>query len=213
MKVSMSCTSDYDSKYDWDCNCQGGEDGLVIQRKGGAYNTAFFEAFPRNPSCFLRGEGSSIEEAEEDCWQKYQVVRTCKHEIMERRGRTDGYAYCTKCSYSSTVFEPLTKCCKCGKPTAYTQDYKGKYYCEKHGVTKPKNPNPGKYDWDIRHRVPRKRKKLLKKCAKLKFAEKGRYGKVKYTYKLAIKFTCDDYRLDLLFKKHEKDLIRKYGRS
>ena len=53
MKVSMSCTSDYDSKYDWDCNCQGGEDGLVIKRKGGAYNTAFFEAFQETQVVFF----------------------------------------------------------------------------------------------------------------------------------------------------------------
>lgn len=31
------------------------------------YRTAFFEAFPKKPNCFLRGEGKTIEEAEENC--------------------------------------------------------------------------------------------------------------------------------------------------
>ena len=141
MKVRMSSGPDYDSKYDWDFFCQGGTSGIVLPKgsfdkvfgdeplKGLAegmaseesYRTAFFEAFPKTPSCFLRGEGKTIEEAEEDCWKKYQKVLNCNHE-MERRDRTDGYAYCKHCSYSSTVFEPLTKCCKCGKPTAHTKD-------------------------------------------------------------------------------------------
>lgn len=228
MKVRMSCTADYDSKYEWkDCFCQGGTSGIVLP-KGSfskvlgdkpleglaegmdseeSYITAFFEAFPKSPSCFLRGEGSTIEKAEEDCWKRYQKVRNCKHE-MERRDRTDGYAYCKHCSYSSTVFEPLTKCCKCG----YTTDHKGNYYCKKHGVTKPKNPNPSRWEIDDK-RLPRKRKKLLKKCVTKKFNENNIFGKVTYTYKLAPKFTCNNRRIDLLFKRHEKELIKKYNKN
>lgn len=229
MKVRMSGGPEYDSKYEWGCFCQGGSDGIVLPKgsldkvfgeeplKGLAegmaseecYTTAFFEAFPRNPNCFLRGEGKTIEEAEESCWKKYQKVLTCNHE-MERRGRTDGYGYCKHCAYAGMVFEPLTKCCKCGKPTAHTQDYKGNWYCEKHKHAKLKNPNPSR--WELQHqRVPRKQKKLLKKCAKNKFVSENILGKVIFTYKFSKKFICNGYQFSLLFSKQEKSFIKEYN--
>ena len=233
MKVSMSFGKEYESKYEWNCFCQGGSHGIVLPEgsinkifesdaleglvEGMAseetYITAFFEAFPKNPSCFLRGEGKTIEEAEEECWKKYQKVVTCDHE-MERRDRTDGYGYCKKCSYSHMVFQPLTKCCKCGKPTAYSKDYKGRYYCEKHNTTKPKNPNPGLTErmTDPRNRLQRKRKKLLKKCATNKFQKENLFGKVKFSYKFSKKFFCEDYHFALLFKSQEIDFIKKYNK-
>lgn len=229
MKVRMSSGAEYDSRYEWNCFCQGGSSGIVLP--SGSFNkvfnsdkpleqlvkeslddetyfTAFFEAFPRKPDCFLRGEGKTIEEAEENCWQKYQKVLNCNHE-MERRDRTDGYAYCKHCSYSATVFEPLTKCCKCGTPTAYSIDFRGKYYCKKHKRIKPKNPNPKR--WEIEDkRLPRKYKKLLKKCAKNAFECEGYYSKIKFEYRSFIVFTCGDRELNLLFKRQEKQLIEKF---
>ena len=106
----------------------------------------------------------------------------------------------------------MTKCCKCGTPTAYTTDYKGRHYCKKHSRNKPKNPNPDK--WELMHsmdnRLPRKYKKLLKNCAKKSFEKSNIHGKIKFSYKVFIKFTCEDHELCLLFKRHEKDLIKKY---
>lgn len=226
----MSFGEEYESKYEWDCFCQGGDDGIVLPKgsfdkvfgseplKGliegivseESYTTAFFEAFPKNPSCFLRGEGKTIEEAEESCWTKYQKVINCNHE-MERRDRTDGYAYCKHCSYSSTVFQPLTKCYKCGKRTAYSQDYKGKWYCEKHNYTKPKNPNPSHWENEDK-RVPRKRKKLLKKCAVRKFQEDKIFGKVKFVYHFSKKFSCNTYEFSLLFNRQEVSFVKKYNK-
>ena len=75
-----------------DCFCQCGGNGVVFtdnssmgelltnpkdqqeaikavlgeESKKTHYKTAFFEAFPKNPSCFIRGEGKTIEEAEEN---------------------------------------------------------------------------------------------------------------------------------------------------
>jgi hypothetical protein len=229
MKIKMSDGPEYDSKYEWNCFCQGGTSGIVLPRDSmnkifvsdpltglaegiaskESYTTAFFEAFPRNPGCFLRGEGKTIDEAEESCWNQYQKVLNCKHE-MERRNRTDGYGYCKHCSYSSTVFEPLTKCCKCGKPTAYSQDHKGGWYCEKHKRFKPKDPNAK--SWQVfEHRLPRKRKKILKNCAVKKFESEKIFGKVKFSYKLSKKFVCNGLQFSLLFERHEKEFIKKYG--
>jgi hypothetical protein len=147
----------------------------------------------------------------ETAWQKYQKIISCDHE-MERRGRTDGYAYCKHCSYSATVFEPLTKCCKCGKPTSYDTDFRGKYYCKKHAATKPKNPDKSKRRlWDAgKKRLPRKRKKLLKRCATKLFRENGINGKVTYENRVYVTFKCSGKKIDLLFKSSEKSLIAKY---
>jgi hypothetical protein len=212
IKARNSLGKDYECKYPWEFFVQCGDSGVVFS-KNGSYTTAFFEAFPKKPSCFLRGDGSTIEEAEESCWQKYQKVLTCNHE-MERRDRTDGYAYCKHCSYSSTVFEPLTKCCKCGTPTSYTQDYKGKYYCKKHARVKPKNPDPNKrkemFGEVVHHRVPRKYKKQMKKAAAIKFKQELGYEyKLKFKVNILndIKITCGDRVLNILFEQQRRKLL------
>ena len=62
---SFKMKEPYVLKCDWpeDCFVQGGTSGLVLKGKS-TYKTAFFEAFPKNPDCFVRGEGESLEEAE-----------------------------------------------------------------------------------------------------------------------------------------------------
>ncbi len=210
-----SSNKPYECKQPWpeEIFVQCGGHGLVIDAKvpEGSYTTAFFEAFPKAPSCFLRGEGATVEEAEEKCWNKYQKVLTCDHE-MERRDRTDGYAYCKHCSYASTVFAPLTKCCKCNTPTAYTQDYRGKIYCKKHKRFKSKDPNPPRFYDDSLKRTPRKYKKLLKKAATKKFREGGILGKVKYQISVIgdKKFFCGGKVLTLMFKRQELTLIGRF---
>jgi hypothetical protein len=212
-KARNSSGTDYVCKYDWGCFVQCGGSGIVFSKDGSSYTTAFFEAFPNNPKCFLRGEGNTVQDAEESCWLKYQKLLSCDHE-MERRDRTDGYGYCKHCSYSSMVFEPLTKCCKCGLPAAYGKDYKNRWYCKKHHKMRPKNPNPPKISFFSdelpHHRIPRKYKKLIKKAAKIKF--KSELG---YDYKITssvsclndIKLTCGDRRICLLFETQKKKLL------
>lgn len=195
---------EYETKNEWGCFCQSGSNGIVFSKKGN-YQTAFFEAFPRQPKCFIRGEGATIEEAEQQAWSKWQKIQTCKHE-MERRHRTDGYAYCKHCSYSDTVFEPLTKCCKCKKPTAYSQDSKGNSYCKKHTRLMPKKLVP---EW--RHhrekRLPRKLKKVMKYGASM-LIYKHRYGKIKARALVYHSFTGNGYRCDAMFSGQKEKLIQ-----
>jgi len=214
-KARKSFGEDYDCQKEWpeDCGVQCGDRGVVLSTNG-SYYTAFFEAFPKNPSCFLRGEGSSIQEAEEQCWEKYLKVTTCNHE-MERRDRRDGYGYCKYCSYSSMVFEPLDKCCKCGIPTRYSVDYKGNHYCKKHNRIKPKDPNRGGIFDDSKRRIPRKRKKFLKYAVTNKFRQDGIKGKV-YLEVSPIGsriFKCGGFTLRILFRKQEIGLIQEYGKK
>jgi len=194
--------------WDEDMLVQCGEKGIVFSDSGN-YSTAFFEAFPEKPHCFVRGEGNSLKEAEKNCWDKYQKILTCDHE-MERRKRTDGYGYCKHCSYSSMVFEPLTKCCKCKKLTAYDTDHKGNWYCKKHSTTKPKNPNPSFFGDDEDRRLPRKEKKLLKKAAEYHFKVAGINGRVIFSYLCYPKFTCSDKRINLISSRIRKTLIQSY---
>lgn len=197
----------YESLHEWDCLVQGGTGGTVFS-KSGNYSTCFIEAFPKNPNCFIRGEGKTIQEADDAAWAKYLKIKSCTHE-MERRTRTDGYGYCKHCSYSSTVFEPLTKCCKCKEPTAYTYDFRGKWYCKKHSRVKPKDPKQKADFWGEEKKTPRKLKKLWKKCATAIFRSNGRIGKVIPKLKYGLHFECDGYRLMMDFYKQKENVIKR----
>lgn len=131
--------------HEWpeDCAVQGGTKGLVISAKGN-YRTAFFEAFPTNPSTFLRGEGETVEAAEEAAWQKWQRILNCPnggvHEY-ETRGYKNGCGFCKHCGlFTSGVFDLAeigSVCVVCGVGT-YWCTRKGKLYCEAHDP-EPKN--------------------------------------------------------------------------
>lgn len=91
-----------------DCYIQGGDRGVVLDHAGKPYRTAFFEAFPNDPDTFLRGEGSTVAEAEDNCWQQYQRLISCKHGPFERRNYTNGAGFCTQCGmWFPKVFDEL----------------------------------------------------------------------------------------------------------
>ena len=130
---------DYECKKDWPENCsvQCGDWGVVVSSKGN-YTTAFFEAFPRNPNTFIRGEGKTVEDAETQAWEEYQKQVNCKEHEFERGTYTNGSATCKHCGlFQTKVFEPLTKCIVCGKPACYGHDINGNIYCEEHYESMP----------------------------------------------------------------------------
>ena len=154
---NSSSKTPYQCKQNWEenCFCQCGGEGIVFTGKDSLekafeepqktiktvlgektdqdhYRTAFFEAFPRSPSCYLRGEGKSIEEAELNAWNKYQKILSCKTHDWNRRDRVDGYCFCTKCPLSGTFLEPLTKCEVCKIPTTGQTNKDDKHYCLDH---------------------------------------------------------------------------------
>lgn len=90
---------------------QGGKRGLVVMRSGGgSYRTAFVEAFVTGT--FIRGEGPTVEEAEDAAWAKYQKVLDCDgtgqpHGPFEPRHYDNGAGFCTRCgAWFSGVCEP-----------------------------------------------------------------------------------------------------------
>jgi hypothetical protein len=210
----------YECKQAWEesTGVQCGSNGVVVNnleaafggdfsKENTAYTTAFFEAFPKNPNCFIRGEGKDIEEAELDAWNQYQKIKNCNHE-MERRNRTDGYGYCKHCSYSSMVFESLNKCCKCKKPCNYSVDTKGNHYCKRHDILMPHKLREKYMFDDIRPSISRKVKKQLTKSVKLKFAIEGIDGKVTRTK--TGDYVCNGYRIAIFSKSQIFSLIKKY---
>lgn len=195
VKARKSFGEDYECEFQWDCFVQCGDKGLVVSKKEN-YTTAFFEAFPKNPSCFLRGEGSSIKEAEQQCWNKLQNLLLCNHE-MERRDRVDGYAYCKHCSYSSMIFEPLTNCKICNEPTRYTYDINEDWYCQKHHRFIPIKFRQNSFLEDKKGRIPRKLKKQAKIIAIKNFRNHGHNGKVIMEGNYIRKFKCGNYSIGM----------------
>lgn len=110
----------YECKQPWpeDCGVQCGDNGLVLSRKtGDSYNTAFFEAFPNDPACFIRGEGGTVEEAEEKAFEKLLRYQACGHEF--ERLSDEGMGKCALCGMkSSSALPNIVICCECGQEGA-----------------------------------------------------------------------------------------------
>lgn len=121
---------------DWpdDCYVQWGSSGVVLCEQ--PYTTAFFEAFPKEPNTFIRGEGKTIREAEKQAFDMLQKYLLCEEHEFERGSYTSGAGTCIKCGmFSSTAFEyPTTKCYWCGKPTNFYADNQNRYWCEEHAL-------------------------------------------------------------------------------
>ncbi len=102
-----------------DCQVQWGASGLVIGRSG-ARRTAFFEAFPADGAGgFIRGEGSSLDDAEKHAFDRWKRQHECFITGGHRWGRTrrlkegktttytNGGAYCLKCGAFETALKPI----------------------------------------------------------------------------------------------------------
>ena len=114
---------------------QWGGRGVVFTEDGG-YDTAFFEAFPDKDSGaggFLRGEGKTLEEAEANCFRRYERQRACFEagghrwtrarrlkprgdgsDPRPRRGQatrvrvySNGGCFCLRCGAFETVMPPI----------------------------------------------------------------------------------------------------------
>ena len=134
-----------------DCVVQWGSKGMVMRRAGGAYRTAYFEAFPKSPDTFIRGEGEDMAAAERNAFAKFQKIRDCPGHAFERRHWTNGGGMCAHCGmFSGTAFEPSTLCVVCAKPTCYNYgtDTAGAmhWYCETDEPGRPRDLHPSLSD-------------------------------------------------------------------
>lgn len=132
--VKMSSSNEYVAKYNWGKTfIQGGDSGIVLG-KASSYNTAFIEVFPTigEHSTFIRGEGKTVREAEENAMLKVKRTESCSQHIFTRKvngtHRTDGCGVCTECGlFSSNALDPETICFMCNKPSK--KDFKDKHVC------------------------------------------------------------------------------------
>lgn len=149
----------YECKYDWKDNCfvQCGDEGVVLD-KADSYLTAFFEAFPKEPKTFIRGEGKTIAEAEKQAWETLEKYTSCSNHEFERRGYENGVGFCKHCNlFNSNAFEPLNKCTICNTPTHYMKALDGNCYCREHEDCVPDELLT---DWQLEIRERKRREQL-----------------------------------------------------
>jgi hypothetical protein len=88
------------ARWDWpdDCYIHGGEQSGRVDALGRVVPRVFFEAYPRDPlPTYLRGDGSSMEEAEDEAWSLFAVYRACPHPEFEARTWRNGSGHCVRC--------------------------------------------------------------------------------------------------------------------
>ncbi|WP_159599743.1 hypothetical protein [Agromyces humi] len=125
-----------ESRHPWPAGMfiQGGGHGIVLSRSGGdSYRTAFVEAFPEGT--FIRGEGATVEDAEDAAWAKFQRYAGCPGHEWETRGYRNGAGFCKHCGkFGSQVFDLVeigSVCDVCGVGTYWTT-VGDKLFCEEH---------------------------------------------------------------------------------
>lgn len=131
MKLARnSCGEPHQCQYDWPENC-------FVQCGGTEKYGFFFEAFPRTPDTFLRGDSKvSVAEAETLAWNRLQKYSACEldhanPDNFERRSYKNGVGFCIKCGFfASKIFPPSEICSQCGGNTYHAQDNTGKWWCE-----------------------------------------------------------------------------------
>lgn len=136
-KARKSIGEPYDCVFEWPDNCfvQCGERGIVGSKLGNVYETAFFEAFPKEPSTFIRGEGKNIQEAEEQAWNQYNKHLVCNHHEYKRHGQDSEHGICIHCGlFTSHVFPPVHFCSICNKKEV-PLEYDHKHYCLEHFIS------------------------------------------------------------------------------
>lgn len=133
MQAKKGFGGTYECQQNWpeDTYVQCGDSGLVY---GGArsYITAFFEAFPKDPKTFIRGEGESLEAAELAAFNKLLKYKACDGHVYAKMDNSE-HGDCTKCGlFTSHCFPPAHQCHVCQKQNInYTIDYVD-YYCREH---------------------------------------------------------------------------------
>lgn len=133
--------TDVKARHPWpdEAKVQGGDDGVVFTRdpERPSYRTAFVEAFIPEPETFLRGEGATIEEAEDAAWAKFTAVQSCPsgHATFETRGYRNGAGFCTGCGmFQSDVFDVKEvghPCSVCGAGCFWT-NVGDDWFCKEH---------------------------------------------------------------------------------
>lgn len=103
--------AEYKPRHDWpgDTLVQWGGKGVVLGKN--PYSTAFFEAFPDKSITkgggFIRGEGKTIDEAEDAAFARFQKESSCRHHWGREHYRNSGqlcrYCRAFRCGHVKEV--------------------------------------------------------------------------------------------------------------
>lgn len=124
-----SARTRYTFQHPWpaDTAVSAGMNGIVLRHGGGHCTTAFMEFYPGG--WFIRGEGNTLAECEQQAWNQYQTALVCpsgKGHQWQARGHTNGGGWCAHCSiFRSDAFtgEQLNQFCLiCSRPTTFWHD-------------------------------------------------------------------------------------------
>lgn len=115
--IIRKCHPEHTPSSDWedDCQVQWGGRGLVVGKEK-SYQTAYFEAFPSKGSGFIRGEGKTVQEAEEHALGKRRRELGCPGHQWSRRKYLNGLCWCRVCGCSQSVMRPVLKLGEFRKP-------------------------------------------------------------------------------------------------
>jgi len=87
--------------------------------------------FLNNPKTFIRGEGATINDAENKAWEQFNKIINCECHEFERRDYDNGAGFCKNCGlFKSDAFEPTTKCKFCLNTTYYMRLTDNEMCCE-----------------------------------------------------------------------------------
>jgi hypothetical protein len=119
--------SGYQPRHDWpgDTLVQWGGHGVVLGRN--PYTTAFFEAFPdkeiTTSGGFIRGEGKTIEEAEDDAFAKFGRQSSCSHLWGREHYRNSGQL-CRHCrAFRCGHVKPIVELGSWRKPVDWSETW------------------------------------------------------------------------------------------
>lgn len=118
-------TDPYRPKRPWPDNVmvQWGGQGLVMDIH--PYSTAFFEAFPDTGSGaggFIRGEGKTLEAAEDDAFAQFSRENSCNH-LWGREHYTNGGQLCRHCRAFRIGAKPVVSLGEWRKPIEWYLEY------------------------------------------------------------------------------------------
>jgi hypothetical protein len=135
IKIKLFSGEDYELQYNWDTGQIQAEDGNSSLGRGKAFIEIFYEGF------HIRGDGKSINEAEDDAWNKYTKYLSCNNKHDYERKSDSGLGYCRTCGVTTRKLPNISKCTCCDRIGAVF--YIGReLHCLTHFVEKAKLLKP-----------------------------------------------------------------------
>jgi hypothetical protein len=134
-KIKLFSGKDYELQYDWDNGQIQAEDGNSSLGHGKAFIEIFYDHF------HIRGDGSSIIEAEDNAWIKYSKYLSCNDKHDYERKSDSGLGFCRTCHITTRKLANISKCTCCNR-TGVVLYIGNELHCLEHFIEKAKQLEP-----------------------------------------------------------------------